>query len=196
MFFTIFLVILSALLLILGGPILTIPGVENGMLNLFYLLMVYVMLRYSLVRAFIFLGICGVFWDLLWSTFLPLPDRADIMLPPLGWTSLLLCLLATVLHAFTLPYRRLLWYSFTLGCLLSMLVLLTAEYLVVTILTGEFRFPESLLQTGVWGHVFWSGVSAFLCAPLLYWVMQGAEHLFRTPAEAEALQNADALSRT
>jgi hypothetical protein len=190
MLFTIFLVILSSVFLILGGPILEVPGMQYGIINPFYMVMVYVMLRFSLVRAFIFLGIFGILWDLLWSTFIPIADRADIMLPPLGWTSLLLCVLAVVLHAFTLPYRRLLWYTYTLGCLLALVVLFAAEYLTVTILTGEFRFPGSFLQWRVWAEVFWSGALAFLCAVPFYWVIKFAEKIFRSPAEAEQMENA------
>jgi hypothetical protein len=188
MLFVIFLVILSGVLLILGGPTLEMPGTQYGIINLFYMVMVYVMLRFRLVRAFLFLGVFGILWDLLWSTFIPVAGRADIMLPPLGWTSLLLCLPAAVLHAFTLPYRRLLWYTYTLGCLLTVVMLLTAEYLTVTILTGEFRFPGSFLHWRVWAEVFWSGASAFLCAVPFYWLMRFAERIFRTPRETEDLE--------
>src|SRR5690606_39852628 len=61
----------------------------------------------TLFRSLVFVGLNGLFWDLLWSIFLSIPERSPMLIVPLGWTSLALGVQAALLQLVVPPERRL-----------------------------------------------------------------------------------------
>ncbi len=184
MLFTVILSILTAFLAILGGPVWVVPGLQDqeARLVLFYLVMVYAMLRYPFIPALVFVGLFGLFWDFLWSTLVLFPEaeRSAVIIPPLGSTPFILGLMTALLHVFTIPQRRLRWYTYTLGVLITIPSLLTAEYLFVSVRSGNFEFPFTFLQAEIWFLILRSTAVAFIIAPLAYLLLQGLERVFRS----------------
>lgn len=159
--------ILLTLLLFLAVPgqafVPEIPMLYGATVPLVPILVFYVATVYPLPIALLAAAMAGIFWDALWGHLMP-----DGLSVPLGFTMLCLGVICAFFHlaAFEKQKRGLITYCLLCGA--GVFALQLAEFLWITLNSEFFKFPGSLLQTGVYQRMLWSSLLALLAAPLVY----------------------------
>ncbi len=159
----------------------SIPWLENAQFYLFFLLTFFLIMRLPFSRALTLGFVAGLLWDSVWHQTVffegavsgelsgPVPEPAEpVPIFSLGWTSLLFIGYAAMVHVFLAEKKRRAWFPFLLLSTAGVVFFLLADYFYTEIRAGIFIFPDSLLTDSVWLHILWSGVLAFLSAPIVY----------------------------
>lgn len=128
----------------------------------------------------------GLLWDALTTQFY-LQRGATLGAGPqlnveiaLGWSVLLYAALGTLVHGLRPLFLRGRWDVHCLASGVCTVVILLAEYLLITFRRGGLIFPQSL-----WPRIALPGFFAMVLAPLVYFIFNSIANLINYPVRDE-----------